>query len=125
MGSRVDKFDIDHELHDEIKCRLAPLYFEQYIVQAGYLSAGAKARHPLTRIDKIITYCEHPTEFTTISSTSKIIPKLWYASVTGCLSSTSIEALQALGISSVSRTCDENSVGELINIGVHNSSNLT
>jgi len=39
-------FEINPELQNQLKKRIAPFYFQQWIVEAGWLSADSVPRHP-------------------------------------------------------------------------------
>ena len=91
-------FGIGPELHKEIKTRLAPFWFQQYVVQAGPIYAGCAAAPHLTDITKIISSAEHPNEINSIEASGNLLPPLWFRAVTGYLNAQTIEAFKLVNV---------------------------
>ena len=91
-------------LQAEIKCRLAPFWFENYIVQPEGLHAGSMGHYPLTLISEILGNCDSPSYVTSIAASLPGIPPLWYAATTGLQHQKFEEALDKTDLER--RCCD-------------------
>jgi hypothetical protein len=56
---RLEKLEVSSDLQGELKRRLAPFYFENWIVQAGAISAHSEGHYPLTSLAKILPHTDH------------------------------------------------------------------
>jgi len=110
----VSGFDISSELQNQIKIRIAPFWFEQWIVEAGGISAGSEVRFPLAALSKIIPNTRHPDRFATLSLASDEVPRLWFAAVTGTFDEAAAEEMKNVGITSDVFDLDEGDVSQLI-----------
>jgi len=59
-------FGITLELQNEIKIRLSPFYFQQWIVEAGSISASSAVSFPLTSLVQIVRNTEHSERFASL-----------------------------------------------------------
>jgi hypothetical protein len=114
----TENFTISRELQDQIRSRLAPLYFEQYVVHAGWIDAATEAHYPLTAISKILSCCEHPTEIAQVNVDIPEIPQLWLAAVTGRLRPSYLGALRALGVGVTEQQLSGDEAVQLFNLGM-------
>ena len=94
----VDSFAVSQSLQDELKSRLAPLYFQEHVLHSGWIGASSEAFSPLTNVAKILKNCDAPGEVTELKPTFPDVPELWHCSVTGRLRSNYAEALREAGI---------------------------
>ena len=94
----LSTLQISPSLQEEVRVRLAPFWFQEYAVDAGPMYAGYSPHFPLTDITKIILNTEHPNRIAVIDTPEDIVPKLWYSSVTGLLSSKALDIFAKLGI---------------------------
>lgn len=90
-------FAISPELQKEIKVRLAPFWFQEWVVEAGAIGAAAPIMFPLTDITKIIVNTDHGDEFASISVPPGSVPRLYYAAVCGAFNEEAVEELEGLG----------------------------
>jgi hypothetical protein len=85
-------------LQQDLKRRLAPFHYDEYIVESGALTADSRARWPFTPIEKIVPHCEHPEHvFSPQFATLGLMP-LWISSVTGLVAPGAATALDAAGV---------------------------
>ena len=80
--SGLTPFGISTGLQHELRDRLAPFYFQEWIVEAGSLSAGRVPHHPHTDVIDILPYAEHSKRVMRVSDTVPF-PQLWWASAFG------------------------------------------
>jgi hypothetical protein len=81
-GNGLTSFEISAELQEELKERLAPFYFEQWIVEAGAIGALSTPRHPHTDVVDILPHVKHPDRVFKADPASAF-PALWWASSFG------------------------------------------
>lgn len=110
----VSNFDISADLQNQIKIRLAPFWFEQWIVEPGGIGAGTRPHFPLTELAKIIINTKHPDRFAQITVTTDEVPKLWYSAVTGAFDEGSSEEMREIGIVPTAFQFDEGDLSHLI-----------
>jgi hypothetical protein len=121
----ADKFEITRDLQNQLRSRLAPLYFMEHTVQPGFLRAGVEAHYPLTAISKILANCDHVSAVSLVVSKVPSIPPIWYNSVTGCIRESYSETLKKCEIEISHKEFGDEDVGELIELGVlHNSDDI-
>jgi hypothetical protein len=77
------KFEVSPELQQQLKVRLAPFYFQQWIVEAGSVWADSVPRHPHTDIVDILPEIEHSARLLKVHDEAGPIPPLWWASAFG------------------------------------------
>ncbi len=75
-------FVVSPELQQQLKERLAPFYFQQWIVEAGSVGADSAPRHPHTDIVDILPQIEHPPRVLKLNDKSDV-PALWWGSAFG------------------------------------------
>jgi hypothetical protein len=109
-------FGIAPELHKEIKTRLAPFWFQQYVVEAGPIYAGCAPSPHLTDITKIISSAEHPNEIHSIAVSEDLLPPLWFRAVTGCLNAQTNKAFEQANIHVDAFSFGAHSISELIGL---------
>jgi hypothetical protein len=80
--SSLASFEISVELQQELKERLAPFHFQQWIVEPGTVVAGSVPRHPHTDIVDILPYIKHPPRVLKVDDRAAF-PPLWWASSYG------------------------------------------
>lgn len=78
--SGLTHFGISVELQQELRDRLAPLYFQQRIVEAGSLRASSVPRHPHTDVIDILPHAEHATRVMRLPEGTPFTPLWWAAS---------------------------------------------
>ncbi len=75
-------FEISTELQQELKERLAPFHFQQWVVEAGAVVAGSVPHHPHTDIVDILPHVERPPRVLKVDDRAAF-PPLWWASSFG------------------------------------------
>lgn len=101
-------FEISAELQQELKERLAPFHFQQWIVEAGAVVAGSVPHHPHTDIVDILPQIERPPRVLKVDDRA-VLPPLWWASSFGRVNG-ELQAELAkmnLGVSELGSTADE------------------
>lgn len=96
-GACASSFEVTPELQNEIKVRLSPFYFQQWIVEAGAISSSSGVSFPLTSLAKIFQNTSHPDKFATLNVSPDLLPRLWYSAVCGALCEAGIKELEAMG----------------------------
>jgi hypothetical protein len=94
----TEDFNISPELQEELKFRVAPLFFEQDVLQIGPIVAASSAHYPLTSIEKIVLNCEKPTNITQIKADLPEMPPLWHIAATGQFNDKYAQALRDNGL---------------------------
>jgi hypothetical protein len=107
-------FGIVPELQKEIKTRLAPFWLEQYVVNAGAITAGSVVAFPLTNIAKIVSSADHPDRISVFEGPADELPPLWYAAVAGRINSRARDAFSQLQIGTEVVSFTENDLSQLI-----------
>lgn len=115
-----EQFDISQSLQDELRDRLAPLYFENHVVQ-HHLYANILPGYPLTSMHKVLRYCDHPPRVVEPHISLPEIPALWLSSVVGKLSPASKGALSEVGLEVSQIDYGEDQASELFDIGLGGS----
>ena len=110
----LSKLQISPTLQEEVRLRLAPFWFQEYAVDAGALYAGYSPHFPLTDITKIILNTEHPNRVAVIETPDAMVPKLWYSSVTGSLSTSALDTFAKLGITHEHFSFQADNIDQLI-----------
>jgi hypothetical protein len=110
----LSKLEIAPTLQQEAKVRLAPFWFQEYAVDAGAMYAGWTPGFPLTDITKIISNAEHPNRVAVIETPDDLVPKLWYSSVAGLLSSSTLEDFAKLDIAKELFSFREDNIDQLV-----------
>jgi len=110
----ISKFDVAQTLHQEIKARLTPFWFEQWVVDAQPITAGSVPPFHLTNITKIITSTEHPNRIAVIETAEELLPRLWYGAVTGLVSSAARKEFEQVEIRAEQVTFRDDNIGQLI-----------
>jgi hypothetical protein len=113
-GAWASEFDISRDLQNEIKVRLSPFYFQDWIVEAGAVGARSDVRFPLTSLVKIIRNSQHPDKFATINAPTDLIPRLWYSATCGLLRDKAIGEFEAVGLVQDRYDFEEADLGRLI-----------
>ncbi len=101
-------FEVSAELQQELKERLAPFHFQQWIVEAGAVVAGSIPHYPHTDIVDILPYVEHPPRVLKVDDRAPF-PPLWWASSFGSVNA-KLQAQLAkmnLGVIECGSTADE------------------
>jgi hypothetical protein len=80
--SVLTPFGISTELQHELRDRIAPFYFQHWIVEAGSLSAGGAPHYPHTDVMDILPYAEHSKRVMRVNDAAPF-PQLWWASSFG------------------------------------------
>ena len=113
----LSQFGISPELQHELRDRLAPFYFQHWIVEAGSLGAGSVPHYPHTDVLDILPYAEHSKRVMRVSDAAPF-PQLWWASSFGSLNPELQAQLAKSNIEAYEygRSVDE--VKLLINLGV-------
>ena len=78
------RFEISAELQQQLKERLAPFFFQEWIVEAGTVRAQSRPHHPHTDVLDILQQAEYPRRIFQITGGGSL-PKLWWAAAFGCL----------------------------------------
>jgi hypothetical protein len=110
----VSDFGISAALQNEIKIRLSPFYFQEWIVEAGAVGARSGVHFPLTSLAKIITNTEHPEHFAIIDTATDILPKLWYSAACGSFGDNAAKEFQTVGLTEDRYYFEEAEVGRLV-----------
>jgi hypothetical protein len=113
-GAWASDFAIAPELQGEIKVRLAPFYFEQWIVEAGAISAGSQGFFPLSSLAKIVSNAEHSDRFAVVNAPAASLPKLWYSAVCGLFNDRAAAEFEAVGITKNLFDFEEEDIGQLV-----------
>jgi hypothetical protein len=108
------QFDITAELHGQIKKRIAPFWFDHWVVNAGAITAESDPPWPLTRIAKILSNTEHHTGVAAIEMPTNLLPTLWFASVTGQLSPEGFTEFEQVDVTREAFPFTEENVSQLI-----------
>jgi hypothetical protein len=93
----LSNFHVDADLQQQLKARLAPFFFEQYIVHAGWLSADSSAFHPHTSISEILPHTDHTKHVLQVEGESWL-EKLWYSAAFGYFDHRAQKDLEGIGI---------------------------
>jgi len=89
---------ISPQLKQELKARLAPFFFEQYIIQAAAWRSGDIPGFPYTSICDVIREAQEPQQIIMPSGVSSSTEFLWYSAALGTCNQETLEKLQALGL---------------------------
>jgi hypothetical protein len=119
---RMSDIEITPKLHQEVKIRLAPFWFQHWVVDAGAITAGSVTPFHLTNIAKIISNAQHPNAVASIEAPPALIPTLWFSAVTGCLNSASRKAFEQLGIRPEAFPFGEDDIGQLLEFTMEGAS---
>jgi hypothetical protein len=103
-------------LHQDIKARLAPFFFQEHVVEAGAITADSGVPWPLTDVAKIAPTTEHVDRVAIVTAASALLPRLWFSPVTGLLNDNAIGAFEAAGIKSESLDYGESDLHQLIEL---------
>jgi hypothetical protein len=95
-GPYGPSFELSANLQQDLKLRLAPLYFQNHIIQGGAYP-NFVPKFPYTDLITILPNCEHPSSLVEVSDSQGVM-QLWTASVTGSASSGYKEALISINI---------------------------
>ena len=115
-NSWMSSLAITPQLQNEIKVRLSPFYFEEWIVETGAISARAAVGFPLTSLANIILNTRHPDRFAEINAPSDLVPKLWYSAVLGLADDSAAEKLEGLGILRNRFDFEKNNISQLMEL---------
>jgi hypothetical protein len=110
----ASEFSIAPELQNQIKIRLSPFYFQEWIVEAGAVGARSGVSFPLTSLVKIIRNAEHPDRFATINAPADLLPRLWYGATCGLLRDKAVEQFEAVGLTQDCYDFEEADLSHLI-----------
>ena len=113
-GCWASDFGIASELQNEIKIRLSPFYFQEWIVEAGAIGARSGVPFSLTSLLKIIRNTEHSDRFATINAPADLLPRLWYSATCGLLCDKTIEEFGAVGLTQDRYDFEEADLSQLI-----------
>jgi hypothetical protein len=91
-------FEISDDLQQDLKRRLAPFYYKEYIVEGGALTASSQAFWPFTPIEKIVPHCEHPEHVFSPRFPTLGLMSLWISSATGLVTPKAGTDLDAAGV---------------------------
>jgi hypothetical protein len=80
----LTQFGISASLQQQLRDRLAPFYFQEWIVEAGSLGAASAPHHPHTDIVDVLPFVERPQRVLRVSDAAPF-PPLWWASSFGCV----------------------------------------
>jgi hypothetical protein len=114
----ISPFGVSAELQHQLKDRLAPFYFEKYVLEAGPVTATSIPRHPHTDIVDILPYCDHPNRILRLREPAKIVPTLWWASAFGAINPRLETQLTDLSIGSVEFGGTQDEIRQLIDLAV-------
>ena len=122
-GSATE-FEVSPELQQQLKERLAPFYFQQWIVEAGAVWADSTPHHPHTDIIEILPQIEHSTRVLRVNDKAGAVSPLWWGSVFGCvnLEMQSQLASQKIEVLELGTTQDE--IRNLIRLAVEGYENI-
>lgn len=98
-GTWASEFAVTPELQNEIKARLAPFWFQQWIVEPGAIGARSSPRFPLTSLAAIIPNTQHSDRFAVVNAPPNLLPKLWYTAVVGRFGEKTAKELNGVGVS--------------------------
>ncbi len=113
-GGWASDFGVAPTLQNEVKIRLAPFYFEQWIVDAGAVGANSSVSFPLTSVAKIIANTEHPDRFASITVPADSVPELWYSAVCGALRNKGVTDYEEIGLTRDTFDFDIDNLGQLM-----------
>jgi len=94
-------FEINPELQNQLKKRIAPFYFQQWIVEAGWLSADSVPRHPNTDVADILSEIDHSSNVLAIGKMDQELDPLWCGAAFGRVNAKFQERLKSIGIETV------------------------
>lgn len=81
----ASKFEISVELQQHLKERLAPFYFQEHVVHAGWLSAGTGVHYPHTAVIDLLGHAPLPPRIVrVVTGEGARLPPLWWAALIGC-----------------------------------------
>jgi hypothetical protein len=118
-GAWASDFSIAAELQTQIKIRLSPFYFEEWVVEAGAIGAKSGVSFPLTSLVKIIRNAEHPDRFATVNAPAGLLPRLWYSATCGLLRDKAVGEFEAAGLTQHRYDFEEADLGHLIEFVVN------
>lgn len=107
-------FEVTRNLQREIKTRLAPFWFQEWVVDAGPITAGSPPSFPFTDITKMIGATEHPDCVAAFDVATGLLPPLWFSAVAGLLSAPTKKAWEECGISSQRETYRDENIDQLV-----------
>lgn len=123
IKSATDSFAISPELQEQLKSRVAPLYFEEHVVQ-GWVGAISEAFHPLTNVKTLIPTCDCPKEVTEVQADLPDVPTLWHAAITGRFKPSYANELRSAGIDIKEQSYASNDFMELCRIALAHPSGV-
>lgn len=89
---------ISPQLTKQLKARLAPFFFEQYVIQAAAWRSGDILGFPYTNVCDITPQRELPQQIIMPSGVSSPSELLWYSAALGTCNQETIEKLKALNL---------------------------
>ena len=108
------QLDIAREFHGQIKKRIAPFWFDHWVVNAGAITANSAPPWPLTRIAKILSSTEHHSAVAGIEVPANLLPTLWFASVTGQLGPAGFTEFEQVDVMREAFPFTEENIGQLV-----------
>ena len=111
-------FALSSDLQQQLKERLAPFYFQQYVAEAGSVTATSTPHHAQTDIIDILPHAAHPSRVLKVTANPAVAPPLWWASYFGCINAELETELTKLNVGVL--TCGSTSaeIRQLIELAV-------
>lgn len=100
-GEETTSFTVSAQLAQELKARIAPFFFQEYIVQPGFLRAGVIPGFPHTQILDLIAEADHPDKIILPARTLAPDESLWYSAAIGTCNDEVVGKLEEAGIKPV------------------------
>jgi hypothetical protein len=100
-AEQTTSFTVSAQLAQELKVRITPFYFQEYIVQPGFLRAGDVPGFPHTRILDLVGEADHADKI--ILPARHLAPgeSLWYSAAIGTCNDEMAGKLEEAGIKPV------------------------
>jgi hypothetical protein len=116
--ARTSRFAVSTALQEELKQRLAPFWFKNWVVDAQSITAGTAPPFHVTDVTKIIGNTEHPDRIGVLQVADTLLPRLWYGAATGLLNSATTLAFEQIGIRGQEITFQEDNISQLIDFAI-------
>jgi len=115
--THLTQFGISAELQTELRDRLAPFYFQQWIVEAGLLGAAGVPHYPHTNVVEILPYAQQPQRVFRLKNVAPF-SALWWAASFGHVNAEMEGQLAKIGVEVTSQGSTAEEIRFLIRLAV-------
>jgi hypothetical protein len=100
-SAHTNAFTISAQLAQQLKTRVAPFFYEDYVVQPGFWRAGEIPEYPHTRVLDLLQEADHPDKIILPARSLDASESLWYSGAIGSCSEEFANSLDNAGIKPV------------------------